>query len=224
MTASTSNVGKAAGMSPPAAFLVMKGLAMTDIIAPSDSEGNDPFDLRALREPQTLIQVRRQRLVVSTRKSPHRRKFVRVHPSEEYRVNMPLYRERSDIGDEEAYFVRPEILDRLQGESRLHTIYTAVTHLGGVFLWFVPFPLDTGRRPNDAVVSNRAAAEVAMQKWVRVAWDETQGAYQTIEPDVALPDPVWPKESFLELLKLGFQDRIIDRPDHPVILRLRGHV
>jgi hypothetical protein len=185
---------------------------------------DDPFNIAALREQPTLIGVRRQRLIVHARKSPDRRKFVRVHPDGEYRINMPLYREKSDTGDEETYFVRNEVLDLLQSECQLYTIYLAVTHLGAVFLWYVPFPSDDDRRPHAATVSNRAAAEMAMQKWVRVAWDKTMGAYEVFDPEAVLPDPVWPKESFLELLKLGFRDRIIDRPDHPVIRRLKGHV
>ena len=37
-----------------------------------------------------------------------------------------------------------------------------------------------------------------------------------------IPEPVWPTESFEEIVKIAFRDKLIDRPDHPVIKRLRG--
>jgi hypothetical protein len=35
-------------------------------------------------------------------------------------------------------------------------------------------------------------------------------------------DPEWPRLTFQELLRIAFRDRLVDRLDHPVILRLRG--
>ena len=35
-------------------------------------------------------------------------------------------------------------------------------------------------------------------------------------------EPTWPKESFEQLLKLGFSDRIVDNEDHHYVRRLRG--
>ena len=37
-------------------------------------------------------------------------------------------------------------------------------------------------------------------------------------------EPTWPKESFEQLLKLGFADRIVDNEDHHYVRRLRGIV
>jgi hypothetical protein len=36
-------------------------------------------------------------------------------------------------------------------------------------------------------------------------------------------DPIWPTDrTFNDLLKLGFADKIINSPDHPYVLQLRG--
>jgi hypothetical protein len=198
---------------------------MVDIVNDGAGSGNsaaDPFDLKALREPQSLVQVRRRRLSVPVRRKPNRLDFVRTHPSPEYRVDMPLFRCQSDSGgDEECYFVHPRVMAEMQNECRMHTIFTAVNLSGGVFLWCVPIPQDD-REPNAWLVSNREAAELAIHKWVRVASDRGAGAYCVHEYEGAPHEPVWPEESFLDLLKLGFKNRMIEHPDHPMILKLRG--
>ena len=42
-------------------------------------------------------------------------------------------------------------------------------------------------------------------------------------PDLA--EPEWPAdETFNDLLRLAFKDRLVDRPDHPVVQRLAGAI
>jgi hypothetical protein len=48
------------------------------------------------------------------------------------------------------------------------------------------------------------------------------GAYDIFEAAGTIPDPQWPDVSFAELIRIAFRDRLVDRPDHPVIGRLRG--
>jgi hypothetical protein len=184
----------------------------------------DPFDLKSLREPQSLIQVRKRRLSVPVRRKPNRLDFVRTHRDPEYRITMALFRPgKSDSGgDDEMYFVHPSVLEEMRNEYRQYTIFTAVNLQGAPFLWAVPLPIDDGREPNTWLVTNREAAELAMNRWVRVASDIGAGAYSVIEYEGAPIEPVWPEETFLDLLKLAFKNRMIDRPDHPMILRLRG--
>ena len=50
------------------------------------------------------------------------------------------------------------------------------------------------------------------------------GAYDIFEATANIPDPVWPELSFTDILKIAFRDKLIDRPDHPVIQQLRGTV
>jgi hypothetical protein len=186
---------------------------------------DDPFNMKALREPQRLVQVRQRRLVVPVRRKPSRLAFVRVHPDEEYRLPaVPIFREgKSESGgDEEMYYVHQSVLAEMDGEYRLYSIYTAVDLQANPFLWAVPLPQDDGREPNNWLVTNREAAELAVDRWLRVASDMGAGAYKIVEYEGAPIEPVFPKEPMLELMKLAFKHRIIDRPDHPKILRLRG--
>jgi len=50
------------------------------------------------------------------------------------------------------------------------------------------------------------------------------GAYEIFEASGDLPEPVWPDFSFQEILRIAFRERIVDRPDHPLVQRLRGIV
>jgi hypothetical protein len=190
----------------------------------NETDSVDPFNLGKLREPQSLVQVKQRRLSIPVRKKPSRQAFVRVHPDPEFRINMPLFTpdKSGDSRDDEAYFVHDSVVGEMLGEFQLWTIFAAVDTLGNPFLWRIRVPPEDGREPNPWLLSNRAAAEQAMDKWIRVASDIHAGAYKIFVHEGQPPDPVWPQESFLELLKLGFKNRMIDRPDHPIILQLRG--
>jgi hypothetical protein len=49
------------------------------------------------------------------------------------------------------------------------------------------------------------------------------GAYvTTVAEGESLAEPAWPNEPFGKLLALAFAGRMVDRPDHPLINRLRG--
>ena len=39
-----------------------------------------------------------------------------------------------------------------------------------------------------------------------------------------LGDPVWPEKSLAELLRLGFEGKVIDSLDHPVLRELAGEM
>src|SRR5262245_3504259 len=110
----------------------------------------------------------------------------------------------------------------MQGEGRAWTIFTAVDLYGNPFLWRIAVPPDDDREPNRWLTSNREAAEEAMKRWVRVTSDRAAGAYVLWEYEGPPREPVWPKETFAELLKIAFKNRLVDKPDHPIILRLRG--
>jgi hypothetical protein len=62
-----------------------------------------------------------------------------------------------------------------------------------------------------------------MKHWVRVRADMNLRAYQIHVWDSAA-EPLWPEQTFHELLRIAFQDRLVDRMDHPVVKRLRGIV
>jgi hypothetical protein len=63
-----------------------------------------------------------------------------------------------------------------------------------------------------------------MTRWTRIVADMSLGGYQPYIAAGDLPDPEWPEQTFAELLHIAFGAFYVDRPDHPVIRRLRGLV
>ena len=123
--------------------------------------------------------------------------------------------------DREVYLVTPAMAQALPGEFAAVTLLTAINRQGVLYLWPVKLPSPDGRQ-NEWHRSAAEAAERAMKKWVRVTANMSLGAYEIFEATGDIPEPVWPEFSFQELLKIGFRDRVVDRDDHPLVLRLKG--
>jgi hypothetical protein len=47
-------------------------------------------------------------------------------------------------------------------------------------------------------------------------------AYEIFLAENAIPDPEWPEQTFDELFRIAFKERLINRSDHAAIKRLRG--
>jgi hypothetical protein len=74
--------------------------------------------------------------------------------------------------------------------------------------------------------TNLAGCELAKMLWTQVTsrGDEGVEGYKTTfarEQD-AFPEPQWPTQSLAELITKTFENRMIDRADHPGLLRLVG--
>ena len=181
----------------------------------------DPFNPAALRLDQSYadtVGVKKLLTTVPVRK-PTRQEFVRVHPDAEYRLTPAATIEVKD--DREVYLVTPAMAQALPGEVAVVTLLTAINRQGVLYLWPVKLPSPDGRQ-NEWHRSATEAAERAMKKWVRVTANMSLGAYEIFEATGDIPEPVWPEFSFEELLKIGFRDRVVDRDDHPLVLRLKG--
>lgn len=154
-------------------------------------------------------------------RKPNRQEFVRVHPDPAYRLTPAAIIE--DKVDREIYLVRPDIVPAVPGEFATASLFTAISRQGTLFLWPVKLPNPDGRQ----IEWHRSAAEGAeraMKKWVRVTANMPLGAYDIYEAGGELPEPVWPDFSFEEILKIAFRERLVDRPDHPLVQRLQGIV
>lgn len=177
----------------------------------------DPFDPRRHRLVDSVqIGVKKVHTVISCRK-PKRQQFVRVHPSEDYRMRTAVL-----DNEGEQYLVDPSLWDQLAEEIKPTLLMTSVTRHNEPFLWPVTVP--SVDRPNDWHVSAMRAAELAMAKWVRVSSNMSAGKYDVFEATGSLPEPEWPEMSFRELLKTCFSNRFIDSVDHDVLMSLRGEV
>jgi hypothetical protein len=181
----------------------------------------DPFDPDSLRLSQdfgSTAGVKKILNVVPVRK-PGRQEFVRVHPSEDYRVMTAVIELAGERG--ETFLVAPHMRDNLAAEFVPVTLFTAVTRQGTLFLWPCRLPAPDGRtnRWHESLLD---AAERATTQWVRVVADMALGGYQLYQAAEELSDPAWPDYRFAEILKIAFRDRLIDSGDHPVVRRLRG--
>jgi hypothetical protein len=180
----------------------------------------NPFDVESLRLTQDFIGTAGVKKLLTTVpvKKPGRQDFIRVHPSPAYRFDARAIVLKED---DETYLVHPSLHDALLDEMIFVTIFTAITRQGVAFLW--PVRLQSPEdRPLAWWTSAREAAEMAIQKWIRITANKALGAYEITSAESLIADPEWPSLSFQQLIEIAFRDRLIDRMDHPVVKRLRG--
>jgi hypothetical protein len=118
------------------------------------------------------------------------------------------------------YFIAPDMRDHPKLAPRLRwvTIHLVCTWPGdGILLWAVPEKTDFA-----AWRSEQAAAQLAQTHWTQLVWNTERADFNVETAENINKDPIWPKESFEQLLKLGFADRIVDNEDHHYVRRLRG--
>jgi hypothetical protein len=121
--------------------------------------------------------------------------------------------------------VAPGLWHGLAGEATFspRLLLTAVNRLGVPFIWPIRLPGPDGKI-DDWNASALEAAKRAEANWVRVTANVPLGAYEVWEATSDLPGPVWPEQSFGEMLKIAFKGRQIASPDHPALKKLRGEV
>jgi hypothetical protein len=180
----------------------------------------DPFDLASLRLNPSFIETAGVKKLLTTvpARKPGAQDFIRVRREPEYRENFALVDLKDDRED---FLVRPELMSELAGEVVYKTIFTAINRQGVVFLWPIRLPAPDDRK-SDWTRSAREAAELAMEKWIRVKANMSLGAYEVTASETIKVEPVWPELSFGELLRIAYRDRMITNLEHPVIQRLRG--
>jgi hypothetical protein len=180
----------------------------------------DPFDLATLRLDPLFLETAGVRKVLATVPvgKPSPQDFVRVHPGEEYRETFAVVDWKED---REFYVVVPAVAAELGGECVSVMLYTRITRQGVTRLWPIRLPGPDGR-VNEWHRSQGEAAERAKDCWVRVKANTSLGAYEIFEASAAIAEPEWPTETYQQLIRIGFRDRIIDRLDHPIVAKLRG--
>jgi hypothetical protein len=185
--------------------------------------GPDPFDPESLRLPQDFSLARGVRKALTTVpvRRPAKEWFVRVHPDEAYHLHTAVL-ELKEAG--EVYLVHQHLWPDLQEEPTFtpKMLFLAVTRQQDVFFWPVRLP-DPDGRVDTWSKSALEAAQMAMERWVRVTPVRSLGAYNVKYADHAL-DPVWPDLSMGALLRIAFKDRFIDTLEHPILRQLRGEV
>ena len=184
-----------------------------------NSEKHDPFDPKSLRlNGADEFTVRKELSIVACRK-PNSHAFVRVNPDETSFVETAIFEDKLE---QEIYLVDKSLWGSIPQHIKPVCLFTTVDRQGNVFLW--PVKLPGQNRPNTWNESSLAAAKLAMSKWIRVESNREVAMYEAHVAQGRIPDPVWPTVPFGELLRLCFQNRLIDSVDHPVLQRLRGQL
>jgi hypothetical protein len=185
----------------------------------SNNPGSIFDDLASLRKVSKLTVQRKSVLVNVTVGKPPSNSHFRCH-RELTLDNTTIARDPED--NRATYYVCPHMRNhpKLIPQLRWVTLVLTSTWPSGNFLlWPVPI---IGDRPFPAWKSARAAYEMALERWTMMAWSEVKGDYQIETAEGLDHEPVWPDKPFAELLKLGFDGKIIDNEDHAYVRRLRG--
>jgi len=190
-----------------------------DLKVVSDKDPSAIFDdLAALRKASKLTVKRKTVLVNVPVGKPPNNVYFRTHPALKLE-NATVIREKDGTRDVN-YFITPDMRGHPKLAPRLRpvTIMLTCTWPGnGFLLWPVPEKIDF-----PSWRSEHKAAELAQADWVQMVWDPDKGDFNVETTDNIKIEPAWPKESFEELLKLGFADVIVDNEDHYYVRKLRG--
>ena len=166
---------------------------------------------------QPLIETEELLVNLPVRK-PKSSEFFRTHPSPAMSLSIAIFDDRDD---QSIYYVLPAVRPLLAEQVRQAMLVTCINQAGQVFLWPIKQAIEGGGSrawPDSAM---RAATE-AKSLWVRVIGELKNQSYRVFRAKGELPEPVWPDHTLQEYLTLGFEGRIIDTPDHPVIRHLQG--
>jgi hypothetical protein len=182
-----------------------------------DNPGSVFDNLDSLRKEQKLTVKRKAVLVNVTVDKPANNVFFRSHPEHELQGSSVL----QDRAGRAYYYVVPAMRTHPKLEKRVRpvTLGLICTWPGNIpIIW----PVSTGDRDFKVWKSARKALELSKEYWTQIVWDEENGDYVIETAEDIHVDPIWPEQSFEELLKLGFDGKIIDNEDHPYVRRLRG--
>lgn len=153
--------------------------------------------------------------------------FVRLHPDEENYwspelcfVNVPIKGQKRDT----LHLIDEELALRYlpSGKILRFRFALATKPFDAFFLAEVP----TRNSDNHWNISSLFAAEKAKTAWVQITSRKEEGV-EDYKIDCArnsdvFPEPKWPPQSLGELIERTFTGRMVDRADHPALLRLIG--
>jgi hypothetical protein len=152
--------------------------------------------------------------------------FVRLHPNTDYWsselcfVNVPVKGQKRDT----LHLIDEDLAMQFLPSGRIQhfRLALATKPFDIFFLCIVP----SRNQDNNYNATALQACEQAKLSWVQATSRREEGvdAYKVElarDPD-AFPDPRWPAQPLDELIMKTFTGRMIDREDHPALLRLIG--
>jgi len=162
-----------------------------------------------------VSKVKKKLTTVPVRK-PGKTQWVRVHPEKKMDTMLLLYPESG--GD--LYLVEPELQAEVEQLAKAYRLVLAIDRQGDPFFW--PIALPDESRPLNWHLSALEAANKAELELTRIQSNMNIGAYEIRAAEGDLEEPEWPELSMNELLDIAFKNKIINQPDHLVLLQLRG--
>lgn len=174
-------------------------------------------DLASLRREQKLTVRRKSVLVNVTVDKPPSDTYFRAHPDWALDDATVI---KTDGGD--FLFVLPAMRGHAKLSPRLRRVTLAAIitwPADEMMIWPVPI---LGDRDFPVWKSARRAYELSKEVWTQMVWADEKRDYTVETAEEINHDPKWPQKTFEELLKVGFDGKIIDNEDHPYVRRLRG--
>jgi hypothetical protein len=195
------------------------GQVVIDTTAKEDLSAFDPSNFIA--SAQTIVAAMPAKKVdyISLRK-PSSTEYVRVTADKAYRMS-PVYLLALR---KELKTVHYLIMGKCVGEVlsavgnkvvKTYSIVLAINNSGNPFLWYTREGAEDEWSESAVILQAQAVDD-----WLRV---ESAGThYVGIRPQDKLNEPKWPTESFPQLLKLAFGNRIVSSVDHVAVKFILG--
>src|SRR5262249_3973099 len=175
-------------------------------------------DLEALRKASKLT-VKRQTVRVNVPvERPANNVYFRTHTTLKLE-NATVIKDKDGTRDV-YYFIVPDMRGHPKLAPRLRpvTIMLTCTWPATDFCYGRCRRRKTSRRGSQ----KKKAADKAQTYWTQLVWDPEKADFNVEIAEKINIEPAWPKESFAELLKIGFADLIVDNEDHYYVRRLLG--
>jgi hypothetical protein len=155
------------------------------------------------------------------------RDFVKLHPDENTRwspplcfIPVPVRGQRRDS----LHIIDEEIALRYLPGGRIQRFRLALATKPHDVFFLACVPCEN--LDNSWNLSNLTGCEEATRGWVQLSSRRAEGVdsyrIEHAMSEKAFPPPKWPTQTLGELITVTFAGRMIDRDDHPALLRLRG--
>lgn len=192
----------------------------TTAVATGSTQESSPFS--SLRLAQNFGDSLGVKKVLSTVQvgKPSKERFFRAHKSNDMVFPAMLLENKATS---EVYLVGAPVSEVLGGLVRPVELYAAIDRQGNPSLIPVPMPDQNGNR-NPWHQSLADAVARSRNTWIRITANKAIGGYDIYEANAKLPEPIWPTESMDTLLDVAFRGRILNDPNHPVVVDLLGGV
>lgn len=152
--------------------------------------------------------------------------FVRLHPDDNYWspelcfVNVPIKGQKRDT----LHLIDEDLALQYLPSGKVLRFRLALASKPGDVFFLCQVP--TRHEDNSWNVSNVAACEMAKTRWIQATSRKEEGVdgykIDFARDADAFPPPKWPQQTLEDMIARTFAGRMIDKDEHPALLRLIG--